>query len=473
MVWGASIFGPTMVVAVTFGGTEYEHLAFAPFMVAGAAFLVSYGIAVGKYRLYAVDVVISKTLTYVSLTVVIGLLYAGGILGFILLFGDADQRGGDLGLALPIAATVLVAVAFEPVRSRLQRAANRIVYGKRAAPHEVLSGLTSRLSETSAGESLDSLAGLLREGTGAVSAVVWLRVGDRLRVEAASPPDATPDLSDIDATDDLPVSELELSVPVRHGGELLGTLGITKPRAHPVTPADEALLGDVAAGAGLLLRNLRLNAELAERAAQLQMSRRRLIAAHDASRHRLERDLHDGAQQQVVALKVKLGLAKSIAEREGAHDLAARVGSLADGTQEAVDAMRTVARGIYPPLLEAEGLGPALAATQRTSALPVRIEPGTLPRYTRQVEETIYFCVLAAVHQAQMAGAASADITLRGDDALLTVTVNSDVADGRAELTAVTDRVDAFGGTVTSTTSPQGTTLTLQLPVEGEILEPV
>ncbi len=472
IVWGASIFVPALIAMMMLGNSRYEDAGLSVLMVATAVFLGSYGIAVGRYRLYDIDVVISRTVTYVSLTVVIGLLYTAGILGFIFVFGDSGQRGGDLGVALPIGATGLVAIAFEPIRSRLQRRANRLVYGKRAAPAEVLSELTSRLSDSSASGGLVGLAQLLRDGAGAESAVVWLRVGDRLRVEAASPPDAMPNTSDIGTEEDLPGSELELSVPVRHGGELLGALGVTKPRAHPVTPADETLLGDVAAGAGLLLRNLRLNAELTERAAQLQASRRRLIAAHDASRHRLERDLHDGAQQQVVALKVKLGLAKTIAEREGALELAARVGSLADGTQQAVDAMRTVARGIYPPLLEAEGLGAALTAAQRTSGLPVRIESGTLPRYSKQVEETIYFCVLAAIHQAQMAGATTAHIELQGDKTSLSVIIASDTADIGSTQTAVTDRIDAYGGTVTSATSAEGTTLTLRLPVERQIMEP-
>jgi signal transduction histidine kinase len=303
--------------------------------------------------------------------------------------------------------------------------------------------------------------------------VVWLRVGERLRAEAASPVDAMPNLSEIGSEKDLPGSELELSVPVRHGGELLGALGITKPRVHSVTTADEDLLADVAAGAGLLLRNLRLNAELAERALQLQASRRRLIVAHDAARHRLERDLHDGAQQQVVALKVKLGLARTIAEKEGADDVAGRVADLADQTQVAVDAMRIVARGIYPPLLEAEGLGSALATAHHTVNLPIQIDFPDLPRYSRQVEETVYFCVVAAVGRAEMAGATSAHVNVQGDDVTLTVNVSYDSADDGTDLSRLTDRIDAFGGTITTAPSEEGTTLTVQLPVTGEVMEPV
>ena len=474
IAWGGSFLIATFALstilegAITSGGSLSSLVA-----LGGEVLLIlSFTVAITKYRLYDIDVVISKTVTYLSLAIVIAVLYGTAVLTFIFLFGDPQQRGSDLGVALPIGATALVAIAFEPIRSRLNRWANRLAYGKRAAPHEVLSQLTSQLSDTSAGEGLVGLAQLLRKGTGAESAVVWLRVGERLRAEAASPAEAIPNPSDIDAENDLPGSELELSVPVRHGGELLGALGITKPRPYPVTPADEDLLADVGAGAGLLLRNLRLNAELSERALQLQASRRRLIATHDAARHRLERDLHDGAQQQVVALKVKLGLAKIIAEREGASELAARVADLADGTQEAVDAMRMVARGIYPPLLEAEGLGPALAATQRTSETPVQINSGDLPRYSRQVEETIYFCVVAALGRAEMAGATSAHVNVQGDDRSLTIHVSYDSTNDRGDLTSLTDRIDAFGGTVTTASSGDGTTLTVELPVEGEVMEP-
>jgi signal transduction histidine kinase len=471
IAWGAgfillSSVATSVLASIMENGTDTSDVAF---IIGEIGLISSFAVAITKYRLYDIDVVMSKTVTYLSLAVVVAALYGAAVLGLISLFGDSNQRGGDVGLVLPLGATALVAVVFEPLLVRLQRFANRLVYGKRAAPYEILSQLTSRLSDTSGSEGTMGLARLLREGTGAEGAVVWLRVGDRLRVEAVSPAEWS--ASDLASEGGVSASELEASVPVRHGGELLGALGITKPRTRPVTPADETLLGDVAAGAGLMLRNLRLNAELGERAAEIRASRRRLISAQDASRHRLERDLHDGAQQQVVALKVKLGLAKTIAEREGADDVAARVADMSDGIQQAVDAMRVVARGIYPPLLEAEGLGAALGAAQRTSDVSVQIDAGHLPRYSKQLEETVYFCVVAALVRAKMAGAASAHAEVRPGDTSLTVTVTYDSAD-RGDLTQLADRVDAFGGTVTTTSSPSDTTLTVELPLEDEAMEP-
>jgi signal transduction histidine kinase len=469
--WGSTFLAAAIVWTLAVEGSSAANSSPVVALVGEGVLILAFAVAITKYRLYDIDVVISRTVAYLSLAVVIAGLYVAAVFGLILLFGDPDRGLADLGAGFWFGATALVAIVFEPLRVRLQRWANRVAYGQRAEPHEVLSRLTSQLSDSSRAEDLVDLANLLRQGTGAESARVWLRLGDRLKAAAVSPAEAHASASDIESEEDLPSSELELSVPVRHGGELLGALSVIKPRSHPVTPADEALLSDVAAGAGLLLRNLRLNAELARRAVELQASRRRLIAAQDAARHRLERDLHDGAQQQVVALKVRLGLAKTIAEREGAHDLAVRVADLADGTQQAVDAMRIVARGIYPPLLDAEGLAPALAAMYRAVDLPLQIDLGTLPRYSKETEETAYFCVLAAVTQAKMAGATSAQVDVQGDDTSLALTVSYDSAEG-GDLAALTDRVDAFGGTVTTATSAERTTLTLALPLEDEIMEP-
>ena len=470
--WGSAVLASAIVWTVATYETSVGDTGVFAVIVGEAVLIVSFAVAITKHRLYEIDVVISRTLAYSSLALVIGALYVAAVFGLVHMFGDPVQAVADLGVEYWFGATALVAIVFEPLRVRLQRLANRMVYGQRTAPYEVLSQLTSQLSDTR-GEGLASLVQLLREGTGADGATVWLRVGDRLRVEASAPADPQLGVSDVALEGDLPASELELSVPVRHAGELLGALGITKPRSHPVTPTDATLLKDVAAGAGLLLRNLRLNAELATRAAELQVSRRRLIAAHDAARHRLERDLHDGAQQQVVALKVRLGIAQTIAEREGAPELASRVAGLAEGTQRAVDAMRAVARGIYPPLLDTEGLGPALGTAHRSVDLPLEIDLGTFPRYPKAIEETVYFCVLTVLDRAKMAGATTARVAVTGDDALLSFTVTYDSTADLGRLPEITDRVDAFGGTVTAQTAAGQTALTVTLPVAAEAMEPV
>jgi signal transduction histidine kinase len=470
--WGAAFL--TVGLFWTLVVDETSLAATSPLIALGAeaVLIMSFAIAITRYRLYEIDVVISRTAAYSTLALMVAGLYVAAVFGLAALFGEPAQGVADLGVGFWFVATALVAFAFEPLRVRFERLANRVVYGQRTPPAEVLSQLTSHLSEAPRSEGLAGLARLLREGTGAETAVVWLGIGGQLRPEAASPDDAPMTAAVVATEGDLPASELELSIPVRQRGELLGALGISKPRAHPVTPADEALLSDVAAGAGLLLRNLRLNAELATRAAELRASRRRLIAAHDAARHRLERDLHDGAQQQIVALKVRLGLAEAIAGREGAPELATTVAGLAEATQHAVDSMRKIARGIYPPLLDTDGLGPALTAAQRTFDLPVSLDLATLPRYSKELEESVFFCVLAGVTRAKMAGATAARVEVSGDDAALTLRVMDDSVSDPGELTALTDRVYAFGGTVTVANSPGGTRLLVRLPVLGEEMEP-
>ena len=150
-------------------------LAMTPFAMA---------IAVLRYRLYDIDVVISRTLVYGSLAAFITAVYVGIVVGIGTLVGS----GGQPNLVLSIVATAIVAVAFQPVRERLQKVANRLVYGKRATPYEVLSQFSERVAETyAAEEALPRMARVLAEGTGAERAQVWLRAGPVLRPAAAWP----------------------------------------------------------------------------------------------------------------------------------------------------------------------------------------------------------------------------------------------------------------------------------------------
>ena len=467
IVWGAAVFVPALVLVSMLEGTPYQSdLLWVPLLLAEGAFLVSYGIAVAKYRLVDIDVVISRTVAYGALAALITAVYALIVVGLGTILG----QGAEPNLVLSITAIAVIAIAFEPARSRLERWANRLVYGKRATPHEVLSQVTARLSSSeSSDDRLTELANLVGQGTGAEEAVVWLAVGHQLRPEAAVPAAALEPVRTVDVSG-LPQSEVASSVEVRHGDELLGALTITKSRREPPTPADEQLLADVAAGAGLMLRNIRLNSELEERAAQVRASRRRLIAAHDTERHRLERDLHDGAQQEVVALKVKLGLAKAIATQEGADDLAADISALAEDTQKAVDQMRAVAHGIYPPLLEAEGLKAALGAAGRSVAIPVELEAGELGRYAKQIEETAYFGVTELISEAAMAGATSAAVNIESDLESLSIAVSYDATRQRLDRTTLADRVDAAEGSIEEMGSAADTRVTVRLP--ARVLDP-
>jgi signal transduction histidine kinase len=432
----------------------------------GAVGILAIGMAIVRHNLFDIDVVISKTVTYGMLAGFITAVYAVIVVGVGSLVGGGDEPN----LGLSIAAVAIVAVAFEPVRVRVQHWANVLVYGRRATPYEVLATATARLSDTSdPDEALARVAQLVAEGTGAVEAVVWLKVGNVMYPRASSPPDVVADLAAVAGEDPLAGIAADRVVAVRHRGDVLGALSITKDRADAVTGSDEKVLEDVAAGAGVLVRNMGLNAELAERAEQLRVSRRRLVAAHDAERHRLERDLHDGAQQQVVALKVKLGIARTLAEREGAEQVATMVASLSDTTQQAVDGMRAVAHGIYPPLLEAEGLEPALGAARRTIPIPVEIVTSGLDRYDRTIEESIYFSVLDTVGRAVDVGATRTVASLGGD--AQSVSFRIDVDADLADLTAVADRLDALGGGVSISSEPGRSVIDGHLPVATSMME--
>lgn len=426
---------------------EIGSTGFALFDLVGFALIpTAIGVAILKHSLFDIDVVISKSVTYLGLLAVITALYAAVVVGPLLVIGRTDD--GEPGLVLPIIATAVVAVLFEPIQSRMQRWANRLVYGTRSTPHDVLSQVTARLSEGTGRNGTDNLARLLAEGTGAIQAVVWVTDDNRLRPEGLWSGDASTPMMPLTA-ESLVADECTDFAPIQHEDQQLGALSITKGQNDPITPADRELLADVAAGAGLLLRNLLLNQQLKVRAEEVRESRRRLVAAQDNERHRLERDLHDGAQQQVVALKVKLGIAKTLAQRERADEIVTIVLGLAEKTQGAVDALRAVAHGIYPPLLESEGLEPALRAVKRSSPFPVALDVAITERYTRSIEETVYFCVVETLERVRMSGAAGASVDLVSRNGELVMEFDLRDRTTEIDLTAVSDRLDAAGGTLT------------------------
>jgi signal transduction histidine kinase len=179
-------------------------------------------------------------------------------------------------------------------------------------------------------------------------------------------------------------------VAVTHGGELLGALSLHKPPNEPLTGTEDELLRHLASQAGLILRNAALTAELQAMIDELRASRRRLVEAQDAERRKIERNLHDGAQQQLIAVTIQLALLAESADDPGAvRELAAVV---KDGVRAALDELRDLARGIYPPLLADQGLLPALQAQARKAPLPVQIDADGIGRYPQDAEAAVYFC---------------------------------------------------------------------------------
>jgi signal transduction histidine kinase len=414
-----------------------------------AAVPVGIGFAILKYRLFDIDIVIRKGL-------VVAVLAAFFVLVYALVVGGIGAAVGARGNAtLSFLAAVIVAVLFQPVLARARRLADRVVYGKRATPYEVLSQFGGRLAETYAADDvLPRTARVLAEGVGADRARVWLRVQDELRPVATWPLNADPDRPDDHVAE------------VRHQGELLGALSVAMPANDPMDPAKEKLITDLAAQAGLVLRNVRLVEDV-------RASRRRLVAAADDERRKLERNIHDGAQQQLVALAIKARLASQLLDRDvrKASDILVQ---LEAGAREALEDLRDLARGIYPPLLADKGLVAALQGQARKSPVPVEIGHDGIGRYSQVVETAVYFSVLEALQNVgKYAASTGAKVWLAQANGDLRFEVRDDGHGFDATSTGygtglqgMADRLAALDGTLEVSSSPgAGTTVTGRIPL--------
>ncbi len=257
-------------------------------------------------------------------------------------------------------------------------------------------------------------------------------------------------------------------VEVRQQHELLGALSISKRPGESLTPIEEKLLTDLAHQAGLVLKNVGLTADLAARFEELRASRQRLVAAQDDERRRIERNLHDGAQQHLVALKVKLGIAEMQAAKDP-EKAKATLAALKHDADEALETLRDLARGIYPPLLADKGLRAALESQAHKATVPVNVDvDDDVGRHPPEIEAAVYFCVLEALQNVQKyANATRVVVRVREANGRVSFEVGDDghgfdqatVRRG-AGLTNMADRMDALGGTLdVSSLVGQGTTV--------------
>ncbi len=428
---------------------------------------IAIGIAIMRYRLYDIDTIINRSLIFGALAVFIGGVYIAIVVGI------GELIGGGSGFGLSIVASVLVAMAFQPVRRRVERWANRLVYGERATPYEVLVRFSRRSAELSDEQLLDRIPHLIADGTGASQTALWVRTDGGFRTAALWPEDTSTRrvMSDEEFVD----PEADYSLPVFHDGELLGGISLVKTGGETVTPPEEALLADLAAGMGLALRNAGLTGQLRKQVTELEASRERVLAAADAARRALENDLDRGPQQQLVALKVKLGPTRKRAEQLGEEKLAEVLAQLEEDAGEAIQAVRDFAGGIYPPLLEAEGLTAAITQQARKAAIPVSVHGNGAQRYSREIEAAVYFTVLESLQNtAKYADARSASVTLAeaGHELLFEVTDDGrgfdsgSVSEG-AGLTGMADRLDTVGGQVRIESTPgHGAVVTGTVPID-------
>jgi signal transduction histidine kinase len=295
------------------------------------------------------------------------------------------------------------------------------------------------------------MADILRAGTGASFARVLIRVGGELQPVARSGEPAG--------------AGAEHTVPISYQAEEVGALAVTFPPNDPMDRDRERLIEQLAAQAGPVVRNVRLIEEL-------RASRQRLVVAQDAERRKIERNIHDGVQQQLVALNVQLGLLARVAEREPAT-AGTMATQLQERATEALEDLRDLARGIYPPVLADQGLVAALEGQARKAAVPTSVSAEGVGRYDRAVESAVYFCSLEALNNvAKYADASSVLVRLAQTDGHLRFEVADDGSgfDLAAQtfgtgLQGMADRLDAIGGTFTITTAPgRGTVVAGTVP---------
>lgn len=420
-----------------------SQLLLVPPSAAAIGVAVAIAIAILRHQLFDINVVISRTLAYGAMTGIIALAYAVGLVGI----GAAVGSRAGSNIVLAIIVTAALATIFQPLRARLERAANRVVYGQRATPYELLSGFTRRAVEGYAEEdAIELLARVMADGLMAESAAVRMGTADGDGVRVCWPgPDA-------------PARPALREITVKDQGEELGALLIW--RTDPLDQTEERLLSDLAAHAGLLLRKRGLTAELRRRLEELRASRQRLVTSQDEERRRIERDLHDGAQQQLIAIGARLGLA----EGRAADDEHARLfAELKAEVASALDDLRSLGRGLSPPLLESLGLKGALTALARRASLKVEVSVDPR-RFEREVEGAIYFCISEALQNASKhSGASRVAIEVGVRDDRLDFAVRDDghgiVAGGKrgSGIQNMVDRMEVLGGGLQISSGPHGT----------------
>ena len=376
--------------------------------------------------------------------------------------------------SLSVAAAVVLALAFQPARAWARRLADRLVYGDRATPYEVLTEFSGRVGDAFATDDvLTRMAQILADGTGASTAIVWLKTGGELRPVGAYPSD-TPMPAPVPVVGgELPALPLGHSVEVRDRGELLGALSVDMPAADPMTPNRERLVHDLASQAGLVLRNVRLVQDLRE-------SRRRLVAAQDEERRKLERNIHDGAQQQLVALQVRQRLAEQLIDRDPAK-AKAMLEQIQTDTGAALDDLRDLARGIYPPLLADKGLAAALESQARKASIPVTVDAeGVGPLLAGDRGGRLLLDLGgAAEHREVRGGHVGHGHAADAANEQLTFSVTDDgrgfdpASNGSGTgLQGMADRLGALEGEATVESAPgRGTVVSGRLPLDAHVME--
>ena len=402
---------------------------------------LSIGIAILRYRLWDIDIIINRTLVYGLLTLSIVALYILLVVGL----GAFLQAQGNLGISL--LATGLVAVLFHPLRNRLQRAVNRLMYGERDDPYRVLTRLGQRLEATLAPDTvLSAIVETVAQALKLPYAAITLQEENTLTLAASFGASRG--------------GENLVRLPLVAQHEQVGEL-VLAPRApgEPFTPADQRLLEDLSRQIGVAVYAVRLTADLKRLTLDLQRSRERLVTAREEERRRLRRDLHDGLGPQLASLTLKLETARNrLAQDALAQTL---LSDLTQRTQATVADIRRLVYALRPPALDELGLVSALRELTLRSSDQVSMHldaPAGLPELSAAVEVAIYRITQEALtNVVRHAHARHCDIRLTLDEPAgwLTLSIQDDgrgLSPSRGVgvgLVSMRERAEELGGTCT------------------------
>ncbi|MDP9070456.1 MAG: histidine kinase, partial [Actinomycetota bacterium] len=412
-------------------------------------------VALLRHRLYDLDAydldtLVDRSLLYAGLGVVLALAYWGVV---SLLGGGLLEEVFSVkpGLATSLVAAGVVAAAWRPLRKLLELGLDRLRYDKLAA--EALARLGHRLEATLTPEEVlpaivETIASALRVPYVAVE----VTSGERVIAAAAHGEPGTADVV----------------VKLVHQAEEIGRLLVgTRSPQEPLSDGHRRLLDELASQAGVAASVVRLTAEL-------QRSRARVVAAADAERRRIERNIHDGAQQHLVALAVNLRLVRDLG-MDDPEQAGAMLDQLAKDVRDTLQELRDLAHGIYPPLLVDSGLEQALRAAVNRSPLDAEVDTAGIERYPAEVEAAVYFCCLEALQNAAKHAGPGASVTIRvaEEEGMLVFTVADDgvgfdpaVVVWNDGFTNMSDRLGAIGGALHLDSEPgHGTRVSGTIPL--------
>jgi signal transduction histidine kinase len=447
-----------------------------------------------------IDRVLVHTVSFVGLTLVVVAVYVFIVLGL----GRTPTHDERPLLGLSMIAAGVAALAYLPARERLTDLANRLVYGERSAPDEALRTFGQRLTRaTPMDELLLQLAESLRKTMALRAAEVWTGGGELLE-RAVAVPDRGPGTLVVTERERPVMARAGVSgnawvsvwvpalldgrvdaalrfAPITHSGELLGAIVVERAASgEPFTEEDDRVLAELARQVGLALHNVQLDSalqatldEVRRQAEELRASRARIVATADAERRKIERNLHDGAQQHLVALAVNLRLVRDVVA-EDPGSATEMLDALAGEVKETIQELRDLAHGIYPPLLLDSGLIEALRAAANRSPLGIAIEADGVGRYPAEVEAAVYFCCLEAFQNAaKHAPESHVRVSLSEESGGLLFAVSDD-GPGFDPVTAqhghgfvnMSDRLGAIGGSVRWESAPgEGATVRGSIPL--------